>query len=154
MTKEAKLKNKPNVCAIDIGSPKAGNIGWCLIDHKKKIECKGDKLADLIPQIGKVSKKNGLMLGLEAPLIIPIRDEEIKLTSGRQGDGNRPWSGSSGAVVSAINLPIMVYLFKGIKKQNKDVTFFLNEKGFEGKRNQIMIYEAFVSGKDKQDSHM
>ena len=30
------------------------------------------------------------------------------------------------------------------------ITFFLNEEGFEAKSNQIMIFEAFVSGKDKQ----
>ena len=112
-----------------LASPKRGNIGWCHIDFKKGVEKTGKKLDELIPLIGEATKKSSLMLGLEAPLIIPVRHEEMRLTSGRPGDGNRPWSGSSGAVVAAISLPIMVYLFKGIKKYNKDGSFFVNRKG-------------------------
>ena len=154
MSKKAKLNRKPNVCAIDVGSPKRGNIGWCFIDFKKGVEKTGKKLDELIPLIGEATKKSSLMLGLEAPLIIPVRHEELRLTSGRHGDGNRPWSGSSGAVVAAINIPIMVYLFRSIHQHNKNVTFFVNKKGFEAKPNQIMIFEAFVSGKDKQPDHI
>ena len=154
MSKKSKFKHLPNICAIDVGSPKRGNIGWCLIDFKKKKETTGDKLADLIPLIGEATKKSSLMLGLEAPLIIPVRDDEMSLTKGRPGDENMPWSGVAGAIVLALNIPILDYLFTGIKKCNKDVSFFVNEKGFEGKRNQVMIFEAFVSGKDKQKTHI
>ena len=45
----------------------------------------------------------------------------------------------------------MVYIFNGIIKKNNNITFFLNEEGFEAKSNQIMIFEAFVSGEDKQE---
>ena len=154
MSKKSKFKHLPNICAIDVGSPRKGNIGWCMIDFKKREELTGDKLAELIPLIGEATKKSSLMLGFEAPLIIPVREDEISLTKGRPGDGNMPWTGVAGAIVLTINLPLMVYLFKGIKKCNKDVSFFVNEKGFEGKRNQIMIYEAFVSGPHKIGTHI
>ncbi len=154
MAKKSKFKHIPNVCAIDVGSPRRGNIGWCFLDFKKGEEDTGKKLDELIPLIGEATKKSSLMLGLEAPLVIPVRDDEMSLTKGRPGDENMPWSGVAGAIVLALNLPIMVYLFKGIQKHNKDVSFFVNEKGFEGKRNQVMIYEAFVSGPDKIGTHI
>ena len=153
--KAAKKFDHPyNVCAIDIGSPKRGRIGWCLIDLKGKKEFKGSDLDELIPIIADTTKYNGLILGFEAPIIIPVRDELMKLTKARVCDGRYAWSGSAGAIVTVINIPIMRYIFKGIKNQNKKISFFLNEKKFKADKNQIMIYEAFVSGEDKQDDHI
>ena len=155
MKKLDKSKHPYNVCAIDIGSPKRKSIGWCLIDNEKKEkEIIGENLNDLFPLIADATKNNGLILGLEAPLFVPVRKNELRLTSARMGDGNKPWSAGAGAQVLAINLPIMVYIFDGIIKQNSNITFFLNEEGFEAKSNQIMIFEAFVSGKDKKDGHI
>ena len=151
--KAAKIFNHPyNVCAIDVGSPKRKSIGWCLIDFKKKKECTGSDLDKLTPLIAETTKHNGLILGFEAPIIIPVRDELMELTTGRACDGSYPWSGNVGANVAIINIPIMRYVFKGIKKCNKKISFFLNEKKFKAIKNQIMIYEAFVSGDDKLDN--
>ena len=142
-----------NVCAIDVGSPKRNNIGWYHIDNKNEVvECCGKNLDELIPRISDTTKQNGLILGFEAPIIIPVRDELKELTSARACDGSFAWSGSAGAIVTVINIPIMRHIFKGIKERNKEISFFLNDEGFAAQPNQIMIYEAFVSGKDKLDS--
>ena len=152
MTQSKKFDHPYNVCAIDVGSPKRKNIGWCFIDFKKKKEITGRDLDELIPLIADTIKHNGLILGFEAPIIIPLRDELMKLTSARVCDGSFAWSGSAGTNVSVINIPIMRHIFKGIIKENKKISLFLNEKKFTANKNQIMIYEAFVSGKDKLDS--
>ena len=149
MTAAKKFDHPYNVCAIDVGSPKRKSIGWCFIDFKKKKECTGPDLDKLIPLIVDTTKHNGLILGFEAPIIIPVRDELKELTSARVCDGRYAWSGSAGAIVSVINIPIMRYVFNGIKKCNNKISFLLNEKNFKANKNQIMIYEAFVSGKDK-----
>ena len=149
-----KYKHPYNVCAIDVGSPKQNNVGWYHIDNKNEVECFGKNLDKLIPLVAEATKHNGLILGFEAPIIIPVRDEFKELTSARACDGSSAWSGSVGANVSVINIPIMGYVFKGIKKLNKNITFFLNEEGFAAQPNQIMIYEAFVTGKDKQRDHI
>ena len=93
MKKLDKSKHPYNVCAIDIGSPKRENIGWCLINHeKKKKEITGKELDKLFPLIADATKNNCLILGLEAPLFVPVRKDEMHLTSARKGDGTRPWS--------------------------------------------------------------
>ena len=132
MTQSKKFDHPYNVCAIDVGSPKRGNIGWCFIDFKKKKECTGKNLDELIPLIADTTKHNGLILGFEAPIIIPMRDELMELTSARVCDGSKClvgvcWRDS----FAVINIPIMRHIFKGIKKRNKKISFFLNEKKFQ-----------------------
>ena len=151
MTTAKKFDHPYNVCAIDVGSPKRKSIGWSLIDFKKRKETEGSDLYELIPLIAETTEENGLILGFEAPIIIPVRDELMRIAKGRVCDGRYAWTGFAGAIVTVINIPIMRYVFKGIKKQNKKISFFLNEKKFAANKNQIMIYEAFVSGKDKLD---
>ena len=60
----------------------------------------------------------------------------------------------AGAQVLAMNLPIMIYLMKGLKSLNIDIEYFVNEDGFKGATNQIMFFEALVSGQDKGTSHI
>ena len=74
------------------------------------------------------TKNNCLILGLEAPLFVPVRKDEMHLTSARKGDGTRPWSAGAGAQVLAINLPIMVYIFNGIIEKNSEYNFFLERR--------------------------
>ena len=143
-----------NVAVIDIGSPKLGNLGWCLIETDTDREYTGVHLDELFPLLPKILERKGMLLGLEAPLFVPIRDDLMKITKGRLGESRRPWSAGAGAQVLALNLPIMVYLFEGIKKQVPSVDIGINETNFLSKPNQVAIFEALVSGSDKGSSHI
>lgn len=143
-----------NVAVIDIGSPKLGNLGWCLIETDTDREYTGVNLDELFPLLPKILERKGMLLGLEAPLFVPIRDDLMKITKGRLGESRRPWSAGAGAQVLALNLPIMVYLFEGIKKQVPSVDIGINEMSFYSKPNQVAIFEALVSGSDKGSSHI
>jgi len=149
-----KLNNSYNICVIDIGSPKLGNIGWCLIDLQNNKEMTGGNLDDLFEPMADATKQNGLILGLEAPLFVPLRQDLMLATRARKGEEKRPWSAGAGAQVLAINLPLMVYLFRGIQSACSDISYCLNEKGFCAKPKQMMIFEAFVSGTDKGADHI
>ena len=141
------------VCVIDIGSPKLGNIGWCQINPDGEI-LKGTSLDDAIAPMANSLKHGGLMLGLEAPLFVPIREDIMLATKARKGEERRPWSAGAGAQVLAMNIPIMTYILKKLYAAAPDARPYLNvAQGFECKPSQVLIFEAFVSGADKGTDH-
>ena len=92
-------KHNYGVCVIDIGSPRLGNIGWSLIDGQTEKEWSGDQLDQLFPLIPEILDRQGLLLGLEAPLFVPLRSNLLHATKARKGEERRPWSagGSPGS---------------------------------------------------------
>ena len=154
MKQLSKVDRQYNVCVIDIGSPKLGNIGWCIINTETRIEANGSNLDELFTHIKKNTRCHGLILGLEAPLFVPIRRDLILALKARTGEGKRPWSAGAGAQVLAMNLPIMIYIFNGIKSTGAKITYSVNEETFRSQPNEIMLFEALVSGEDKGNSHI
>ena len=157
--------NQPyHVCVIDIGSPKLGNIGWSCLNVLNDEEVCGTDLNEMCRHLADLLSSSGVLLGLEAPLFVPLREDIMLATKGRLGEGRRPWSGGAGAQVLVINLPIMVYLFENINAalktyqvtscQATSCQFHLNEKNFQANPCQILLFEALVSGKDKGSSHI
>lgn len=65
----SKFDNAYDICVIDIGSPKKGNLGWCFIDVKNDQEYAGSNLDDMFPHIINAINYKGLILGLEAPFL-------------------------------------------------------------------------------------
>lgn len=147
-------KKKYHICVIDIGSPKLGNIGWCLLDTQLEKKYTGSDLDALFPLLPALIKNQGLILGLEAPLFVPIRQDLFLATKGRRGEKGRPWSAGAGAQVLAMNLPIMVYIFSKIHSSSGQIRYCLNEKTFSFSSGEIMIFEALVSGGDKGKNHI
>ena len=154
MTYSSEVTQPYHICVIDIGSPKLGNLGWCLFDIQKNQELTGGKLDNLFPHLIKASKTSGIILGLEAPLFVPLRPDLMEATRARKGEGRRPWSAGAGAQVLTMNLPIMTYMFKHLYALEPDISYFLNEHGFSAQPGQVMIFEALVSGADKGESHI
>jgi len=150
----SEIKYSYDVCVIDIGSPKLGNIGWCFIEASTEQIHTGQNIDDVVPLIAAGLQSNGLVLGLEAPLFVPLREDLMLATKARKGEKRRPWSAGAGAQVLTMNLPIMTYLFKRIKIAYPNVEAFVNEDGFEAHLAQMMVFEALVSGSDKGDSHV
>jgi hypothetical protein len=154
MTYSSEITQPYHICVIDIGSPKLGNLGWCIIDIKNNQELTGDNLDDLFPNLIEASNSSGIILGLEAPLFVPLRSNLMEATKARKGEGRRPWSAGAGAQVLTMNLPIMTYIFKHLYALKPDISYFLNDHGFSAQAGQVMIFEALVSGVDKGVSHV
>lgn len=143
-----------DICVIDIGSPKLGNLGWCYLNMERQKELTGFHLDELFPHMQTGLRNRGLILGLEAPLFVPLRSDLLLATKARKGEGRRPWSAGAGAQVLAMNLPIMVYIFQGLLQHCPLISWYLNKENFTGKAGEIMIFEALVSGDDKGTSHI
>lgn len=148
------MKQPYDVCVIDIGSPKLGNLGWCLKETISGREHTGFHLDTLFPHIKTSLENRALLLGLEAPIFVPLRGDLMLATKARKGEGRRPWSAGAGAQVLAMNMPIMAYLFAGIYKDTPKAVWHLNEEKFAGEKGHIMVFEALVSGADKGQSHI
>lgn len=140
------------VFVADIGSPRLGNLGWAYIDQTVRVS--GDNIDEGLGFARRALETGPLMLGLEAPLFVPLRDDIMLATKARGGEERRPWSAGAGAQVLAMNLPIMTYIFKALFSAVKGSTCHLNpDDGFTHTPKQCLIFEALVSGPDKGNSH-
>ncbi len=148
------MKLTYNICVIDIGSPKLGNIGWCLFDLTHQAPFTGTDLQELFQLFHSRNLKGALTLALEAPLFIPVRDDPMKMTKARLGEGSRPWSAGAGAQVLALNLPIMCRIFQELHHAYPAHQFIMDAGQFAAQEKQILISEALVSGKHKGISHV
>ena len=148
------LLNPYAVGVIDVGSPKLGHIGWSTYNVENQALASGELLDDFFSPFLQTLEKRGAVLGLEAPLFVPIRDELMLLTKGRKGEGNKPWSGGAGAQVLALNLPIMLYIFKHLSKTCTNIKWVINAAEFDASPFQVCLFEALVSGKNKGASHL
>lgn len=143
-----------HICVIDVGSPKLGNLGWYFISDDGAEVFNGRQLDDLVPIISNYARSSGILLGLEAPLFVPLRDDLMRATTARKGEGRRPWSAGAGAQVLSINLPVMTYLFQRLKEHLPNADMLVTEDKFQGDYGQILVFEALVSGSDKGESHI
>tara|TARA_B100000886_G_C20380912_1_gene473886 strand:+ start:367 stop:1041 length:675 start_codon:yes stop_codon:yes gene_type:complete len=143
-----------SVCVIDIGSPKLGNLGWYLWDATRQRVASGDDLDALFEPLIQASDQSGVLLGLEAPLFVPIRQDLLLMTKARAGESPRPWSAGAGAQVLAMNLPIMTYLFQQLQIRQANLSYCIESTDFTAKPGQVLLFEALVSGANKGSSHI
>ena len=148
------VSQKYSVCVIDIGSPRLGRLGWCLMGAEGGDPLVGVNLDDLVPVLASQLETSGVLLGFEAPLCVPLRQDLMLSLKARKGEARRPWSAGAGAQVLAMNLPIMTYLLKELSRLSQNLNVFLNETDFQANPKEVMIFEALVSGVDKGASHI
>ncbi len=146
------LNSMPSICVVDIGSPRLGNLGWYLYDAFRDVSYSGDDLDEMIVPLQQVLQKSSVLLGLEAPLFVPVRADLMLATKARAGESPRPWSAGAGAQVLAMNLPIMTYLFQRLR--HDQCSFTMDANIFSGHAGEILVFEALVSGADKGQSHI
>ena len=147
------LSTGEDVCigVIDVGSPKSGNLGWTI--RKGKLKSHGDDLDEFIAEFARHCDGCPAALGFEAPLFVPIRDKALELTNARKGEGSRPWSASAGATVLTVALPVVTYTLSKLRTRIGGYGASLDWKGWDAGFNQLLVWEAFVSGSSKGDDH-
>ena len=145
------------VYCADIGSIKNSRFGWCRGKHICEITANesGNDINEFVEKIkGDLLRGKKVALGFECPLFVPITNNPVNLTSARNGEGNRPWSAGAGSGALAVGLVEAAWIFQKIKEFNSVVikpTFSWN--AFVNKDYNLFIWEAFISGKIKADTH-
>lgn len=102
-----------------------------------------------------LSKGHRVTLGFECPLFIHISDEPEGLTKARDGEGNRPWSAAGGCGSLATGLAEYSWIFEKLKTSTKiEVQPIFDWSEFSGGAGNLFVWEAFVSRKAKETSHI
>ena len=91
------------VFCADVGSVKRGRFGWARGQPQSDDFLLEDSIEKLVQAVADDLRSGALVaLGFECPLFVPLRERPEELTSGRRGDGNRPWSAGAGCAVLAV----------------------------------------------------
>ena len=142
---------KVKVGVIDIGSPKKDNVGWAIVNGSDCCDA-GTCLDRCIERLAEVLRKEPLALGFEAPMFVPMRCKAMTLTEARDGDGGRPFSAGAGATTLVCATVVVPYVLRRLRKAVPSASATLNWRKWqrqEGESGQLLLFEAFVSGKAK-----
>ncbi len=143
------MKDIVIVCA-DVGSVAKGNFGWwsSLGESGVKPSTLGEHVSTALDSGAPVA------LGFECPLFVPLLDDELFLTSARPGEGSRPWSAGAGCGALATGLVQTAWVLQDIKRHlTRTTPAFISWSAFTASGSGLFLWEAFVSGKAKSDSH-
>ena len=143
------------VGVVDVGSPQKNRVGWAIVTRDQK--CKGQNLDRFIDEFAEFAR-NGrpAVLGFEAPLFVPFGRGVNCVTKQRKGENGRPWSAGAGATVTTVGIAVIPYVvipyvLSKLRPKLADKEARLDwTKPVSGK--EILIFEAFVSGRAKQGS--
>lgn len=138
------------VCA-DIGSVAKGNFGWW-----SSAGANGQQPSSLASHVAALLKQpSPVALGFECPLFVPLVEDEACLTNARPGEGSRAWSAGAGSGALATGLVQVVWVLRAIRAQlAPPVSAFLTWSSFVASGSGLFLWEAFVSGSQKQSSHL
>lgn len=143
------------VYCADIGSIRKHRFGWAR-DSKAELNSNSD-IRELVQNVAKdLNNGNKVALGFECPLFVPISDDPIRLTSARDGEGNRAWCAGAGAGALATGLTETIWILKNIRDLIKDkkIPAFLSWPSFDKAGQGIFLWEAFVSGEAHGENHI
>jgi len=138
------------VCA-DIGSVARGNFGWSSSAGKQGTTPSG--LAEFVSN--ELNDHRPVALGFECPLFVPLMQDERFLTNARPGEGSRPWCAGAGCGALATGIVQVAWVLKAIRLALKtEKSGYLEWEQFSAAKSGLFIWEAFVTGMAKQESHI
>lgn len=144
------MRNLIVACA-DIGSVAKGNFGWWASSGGSGMDLSG--LTSLVAQ----SLNDGVpvALGFECPLFVPLVEDERLLTSARPGEGSRAWSAGAGCGALTTGLVQVTWALRSIRHiLAQSTTAHLVWEKFASAQTGLFLWEAFVSGSGKKNSHI
>jgi hypothetical protein len=147
------VNNLAILCA-DIGSVAKKRFAWAELTPKQEwvsgtdIEVFAARIAD------NLDRGNATALGFECPLYVPIAEEPERLTSKRSGEGNRPWCAGAGSGALATGLAEVAWLLETVQRSiRRPESAYLRWPDFTAGGRGLFLWEAFVSGTSKRESH-
>ena len=106
------------VFCADVGSVKRGRFGWARGQPQSDDFLLEDSIEKLVQAVADDLRSGALVaLGFECPLFVPLRERPEELTSGRRGDGNRPWSAGAGCAVLAVGLTQVPWILREVRRE-------------------------------------
>lgn len=139
------------IAAIDVGSP--AKIGWAT--SRNESGCGHlDPLIDIVAAQLASGKK--VALGFEAPCWIPRGRPLNRITANRGGIEarmSRPWSAGAGCGSLAAGIANAAWVFEALLSRCGAVTATVRPDSLLTGKADLLVWEAFVSGKLKAVTH-
>lgn len=141
----------------DVGSVAKNHFGWARQDvgRTRSSLARGRDIRQLAGAIATDLNRGGsVALGFECPLFVPIADDPTRLTSARNGEGNRAWSAAAGAGSLVVGLTEVVWVLQEVRRlAQAGVEAFLDWQAFRASKGGLFVWEAFVTSQVKGKSH-
>lgn len=153
---ELDMRNVAVYCA-DIGSVAKRRFGWAGASRVGEPALESGITMDGLASAVANNLNDGrpVALGLECPLFVPITDDPSGLTCARPGEGARAWSAGAGAGALATGLTQTVWLLREIAgRLTSRAPAYLDWPTFVRAHQGLFLWEAFVTGSSKADSHI
>ena len=145
------------VFCADIGSIAQGSFAWARrIPGPGEGEAHAPGSIELLARaVGyELEAGNPVALGFEMPLFVPVPVESSRLGKARPCDANAPaWSSSPGGTVMATGLAQVPWLLRCIRELAPEANLHLAWEPFAAERSGLLVWEAFVSGPAKGETH-
>lgn len=145
-------REKVAILAADVGSSK--NFGWAgtwsdTIQQGTSIEELGTTLVDLVRDGWRTC------LGFECPVFIPCPSDARALSKQREGERGKPWCAGAGANSCILGIQQLCWLLDRLKfSVRSEVRATLDWSEFQAGNYSLYLWEAFVSGTSKSQSHI
>ena len=135
------------VFCADIGSVPAGKFGWAAVDADRQNRESGTDIGEFARRIAThLEFGDPASVGFECPLFVPLREDPMRLTSARRGDGSRAWSAGAGTGALATGLVEVSWILREVRRQlRREVACHVDWSSFR-KSGGLFLWEAFVSG--------
>jgi hypothetical protein len=142
---------KTYVFSADVGAPARRAFAWAAraLGEPPKATRSCSDIAKCATAIAyHLNQGESVSLGLECPLYVPLRDDPLELTNGRDQEGSPAWSSQIGATVLATGIVVAAWLLRDIRtKLQQSVRPFLNWMEFiTADGVGFHLWEAKVSG--------
>ena len=137
------------VAVLDIGSE--AKTGWWR-SHADGAETEGRRVDDLCTAIVQdLAAGRAVALGFEAPLWVPFAASANQLGKARPGEP-MSWSAAPGATVLAYGIQQATYVLHRLATGGAPPKTTLAPAQLRAGQSQLLVWEAFVSGKAKDRS--
>jgi hypothetical protein len=145
------------VFCADVGSLARGNFAWARrrLDTENQELHEPESIQALATAVAdELEHERPVALGFEAPLFVPVPEEAGLLGKARPCDLGLPsWSSGPGASVMATGLVQLAWVLSAIRRRNVDAPVHVDWDVFARSRSGLLLWEAFVSGSAKGQSH-
>jgi hypothetical protein len=148
-SRDRSAREAPDVVAVlDVGSVAKGSVGWCHWHDGGEVTGRDlDALADLIS----ANLADGLRaaLGFEAPLFVALPALATDLCKARDGEGRSAWAAAGGLGALGVATQQTTYVLARIAKTAAHVAVGLGVDDLWDPSSNLVIWEAFVTGRAK-----
>ncbi len=137
--------------AVDAGSVPKGRFAWVGSKDRGASSSSIDTLVAAVAADLREGRK--VALGFECPLFVPIPSDCGWLGKARNGEGARAFAAAPGACATMTGVPSLAWVLRTVHEAVPEAKATTRWADFANGDADVLVWEAFVSGNDKTDSH-